>query len=142
MRTESVSTADINKNWYVIDATDQSLGRLASCVASVLHGKHRPEFTRHSDTGDFVVVINASKVKLTGNKWEAKKYQHHSGYPGCLTTEAYKDLVQRKPEFVIEKAVKGMLPKTTMGRLQLRHLKVYAGETHPHAAQKPQPFTF
>ena len=142
MRTESVSTADINKNWYVIDATDQSLGRLASRVASVLHGKHRPEFTRHSDTGDFVVVINASKVRLTGNKWDAKKYQHHSGYPGGLTTEAYKDLVVRKPEFVIEKAVKGMLPKTTMGRLQLRHLKVYAGETHPHAAQQPQPFTF
>lgn len=142
MRTESVSTADINKNWYVIDATDQSLGRLASRVASVLHGKHRPEFTRHSDTGDFVIVINASKIKLTGNKLEAKKYQHHSGYPGGLTTEAYKDLIVRKPTFVIEKAVKGMLPKTTMGRLQLRHLKVYEGETHPHAAQQPQPFTF
>ncbi|MEM6957288.1 MAG: 50S ribosomal protein L13 [Myxococcota bacterium] len=142
MRTHSVSAQEVERRWYVLDATDIPLGRLASRVASVLRGKHRAEFTPHQDTGDFVVVINASKVKLTGAKLERKKYQHHSGYPGGLKTEAYTDLLDRKPEFVIEKAVKGMLPKTTLGRTQLRHLKVYAGETHPHAAQKPQPFTF
>ncbi len=142
MRTQSVSASQIDRNWYVLDATDMPLGRLASKVASVLRGKHRPEFTTHADTGDHVVVINASKVKLTGNKLERKKYHHHSGYPGGLKTEAYRDLLERKPEFVIEKAVKGMLPKTTLGRAQLKHLKVYGGETHPHAAQKPQPFKF
>ena len=142
MRTHSVSASEMDRKWYVVDATDMPLGRLASKVAMVLRGKHRPTFTPHSDTGDFVVVVNASKVKLTGAKLERKKYWSHSGYPGGIKNESYRDLMARKPEFVIEKAVKGMLPKTTVGRTQIKHLKVYGGETHPHAAQKPEPFAF
>lgn len=140
MRTVSAKESEVERNWYVVDATDQSLGRLASKVASVLRGKHRPDFTPHADAGDFVVVINAEKVKLTGKKLTDKRWYHHSGYPGGLYSEAYGDLLERKPAFVIEKAVKGMLPKTSLGRKCFRKLKVYAGPTHPHAAQKPQPY--
>lgn len=142
MRTESAKASDVDRHWYVLDATDQPLGRLASRVASVLRGKHRPTFTPHADAGDFVVVINAEKIKLTGNKLQRKKWYHHSGYPGGLYAEAYEDLIERKPTFVIEKAVKGMLPKTSLGRKCFKKLKVYAGPTHPHAAQKPEPFEF
>ncbi len=140
MRTVSAKESEVERHWYVVDATDQSLGRLASKVASVLRGKHRPDFTPHADAGDFVVVINAEKVKLTGKKLTDKRWYHHSGYPGGLYSEAYGDLLARKPAFVIEKAVKGMLPKTSLGRKCFRKLKVYAGPTHPHAAQKPQPY--
>lgn len=142
MRTESAKASEIDRSWFVVDATDVPLGRLASRVAGVLKGKHRPTYTPHVDTGDFVVVINAEKVKLTGRKLTAKKWFHHSGYPGGIKAEAYGDLLQRRPEFVIEKAVKGMLPKTSLGRTCFRKLKVYAGPTHPHAAQKPQPFPY
>ncbi len=142
MRTESAKASDIVNRWYVLDATDVPLGRLASRVASVLRGKHRPNFTPHADTGDFVVVINAGKVKLTGNKLDRKRYYHHSGYPGGIKEETYRHLLDRRPEFVLEKAIKGMLPKTSLGRQQFRKLKVYNTETHPHQAQKPEPFTF
>ncbi len=142
MRTESAKASEIARHWLVVDATDVPLGRLASRIASVLRGKHRPTFTPHADTGDFVVVVNAEKVKLTGRKLTAKRWFHHSGYPGGLKSEAYGDLLQRRPELAVEKAVKGMLPKTSLGRQCFRKLKVYAGPTHPHAAQKPQPFTY
>ncbi|MEM1413288.1 MAG: 50S ribosomal protein L13 [Myxococcota bacterium] len=142
MRTQSVSALTADRAWYVVDATDVPLGRLASHVASVLRGKNKPSYTPHADTGDFVVVINAEKVRLTGRKMQQKRWYHHSGYPGGIKAERYEDLIQRRPTFIIEKAVKGMLPKTTPGRRALKHLKVYAGETHPHAAQNPQPLTF
>ena len=142
MRTQSVSALDADLSWYVVAAPTVPLGRLASQVASVLRGKNKPSYTPHADTGDFVVVINAEKVRLTGRKLHQKKWFHHSGYPGGIKAERYEDLIQRRPAFIIEKAVKGMLPKTTPGRRALKHLKVYAGETHPHAAQKPQPLTF
>jgi len=142
MRTDSASKTDIERSWFVLDATDIPLGRLASRVASVLRGKHRPDFAPHADNGDFVVVVNAEKVKLTGDKLDQKRWYHHSHYPGGLKEERYRDLIVRRPEFVIEKAVKGMLPKTSLGRRQAKKLKVYAGDKHPHAAQKPEPFKF
>ncbi len=142
MRTVSAKAHEVDRHWYVIDATDISLGRLASRVATVLRGKHRPDYTTHADNGDFVVVVNADKVKLTGNKLTAKKWYHHSGYPGGLKAESYGSLQERRPGFIVEKAVKGMLPKTSLGRQQFRKLKVYAGATHPHSAQKPEPFKF
>ena len=142
MGTYSAKESEISRTWYVLDATDQPLGRLASRVASVLRGKHRPEFTAHADAGDFVVVINAEKIKLTGNKRTGKFAYRHSGEPGGFRAEAYGDLIQRRPDFVIEKAVRGMLPKNPLGRRQVKKLKVYAGPTHPHVAQKPVPFTF
>jgi len=142
MRTDSASNTDIERSWFVLDATDIPLGRLASRVASVLRGKHRPDFAPHADNGDFVVVVNAEKVKLTGDKLDQKRWYHHSHYPGGLKEERYRDLIGRRPEFVIEKAVKGMLPKTSLGRRQAKKLKVYAGDKHPHAAQKPEPFKF
>jgi large subunit ribosomal protein L13 len=142
MATISAKSSDIDRKWFVVDATDVALGRLASRVVSVLRGKHRPEYTPHADTGDFVIVLNASKVKLTGNKLDGKFSYRHSGYPGGLKAETYRHLLERKPELAIEKAVKGMLPKGTLGRQMRRKLKVYADGTHPHAAQQPQPFTY
>ncbi len=142
MRTLSAKSETVERQWFVVDATDQSLGRLASRVASVLRGKHRPDYTPHADAGDFVIILNAEKVKLTGQKLEQKMYHHHSGYPGGLKSLTYAQVLERKPEFVIEKAVKGMLPKGTLGRQMHRKLKVYAGSTHPHSAQKPTPFNF
>jgi len=127
------------RKWWVVDATDQPLGRLATRVAMVLRGKNKPTFTPHVDTGDFVIVVNASKVKLTGRKLEQKKYVRHSGEPGGFREEAYGKLLVRKPELPIEKAVKGMLPKNILGRDLITKLKVYAGPDHPHAAQKPAP---
>jgi large subunit ribosomal protein L13 len=127
------------RKWWVVDATDQPLGRLASKVAMVLRGKNKPTFTPHVDTGDFVIVVNAQKVKLTGRKLDQKMYVRHSGEPGGFREEAYGKLLQRKPELPIEKAVKGMLPKNILGRELLTKLKVYAGAEHPHAAQKPEP---
>jgi large subunit ribosomal protein L13 len=140
MATQSAKASEIERKWYVVDAAGQPLGRLASKVAHVLRGKHRPEFTPHVDTGDFVIVINAAQVRLTGNKLANKQYQRHSGYPGGLTSESYGDLLQRKPAFVVERAVKGMLPKNSLGRQMFRKLKVHAEGTHPHVAQQPEPF--
>ena len=140
--TKSTKSSEIERRWYVVDAADQTLGRLASRVASVLRGKHRPAYTPHADAGDFVVVVNAEKIKLTGDKLRQKNYYRHSGHPGGLKTEAYGDLIARRPDFVIEKAVFGMLPKNTLGRAMGKKLKVYAGPTHPHAAQSPEPFPF
>ena len=130
-----------SRAWFVVDATDKPLGRLASEVARVLRGKHKPTYTPHQDTGDFVIVVNAGKVKLTGQKLDKKFYYRHSGIPGGFRAEAYRDLLDRKPEFPIEKAVKGMLPKNVLGREMLGKLKVYATPDHPHAAQKPVPYT-
>lgn len=142
MATFSAKASDITRRWFVVDATDKALGRLSSEVAQVLRGKHRPEYTPHTDTGDFVVIINASKVKLTGQKLDKKFYYRHSGLPGGLKAEPYRSLLERAPDFMIEKAVKGMLPKGTLGRQMRRKLKVYAGPTHPHSAQKPEPLNF
>jgi large subunit ribosomal protein L13 len=142
MATQSAKASEIERKWYVVDAAGQPLGRLASKVAHVLRGKHRPRYTPHVDTGDFVIVTNAAQVRLSGNKLEDKQYYHHSGYPGGLRAESYGHLLERKPEFVIERAVKGMLPKNSLGRQMFRKLKVYSEGTHPHVAQKPEAFPF
>ncbi len=140
MRTYTPKPGDVERTWYVIDATDVVLGRLASQVATLLRGKHKPTFAPHVDTGDFVIVVNADKVALTGNKREQKLAYRHSGYPGGLRAVPYAELLEKRPERAVEKAVRGMLPKTSLGRDQLRKLKVYAGGEHPHAAQQPKPF--
>jgi large subunit ribosomal protein L13 len=140
VRTYTPKPGDIQRNWYVIDATDVVLGRLASHVATLLRGKHKPTFAPHVDGGDFVIVINADKVALSGNKREQKLAYNHSGYPGGLRAVAYSDLLENNPERAVEKAVRGMLPKSTLGRQQLGKLKVYRGSEHPHAAQQPKPF--
>ena len=123
----------------MVDATGKTLGRLATQIADALRGKRKPEFTPHCDVGDFVIVVNAEKVSVTGNKRQAKRYWRHSGYPGGLRSRTLDDMLERRPEEVIRSAVKGMLPRTRLGRAQLRKLKVYAGPEHPHAAQKPEP---
>jgi large subunit ribosomal protein L13 len=138
MRTYSAKPGEIEKKWFVVDANGQVLGRLASQVAQVLRGKHRPTFTPHVDTGDFVVVINASKVMLTGQKLTKKLYHRWSGTPGGFRSEEARHIMARKPDFIIRKAVWGMLPKNTLGRQLITKLKVYAGAEHPHAAQKPE----
>ena len=130
------------RKWWVIDAEGKPLGRLASTIATVLRGKNKPTFTPHVDTGDFVIVVNAQKVKLTGRKLEQKEYVRHSGEPGGFRREPYGALLERKPELPITKAVKGMLPKNVLGRELLTKLKVYGGPDHPHAAQKPQPLAY
>ena len=140
MRTFNPKDSDITRQWHVIDATDVVLGRLASHVAVLLRGKHKPIFAPHVDTGDFVIVVNADKVALSGAKLEDKKAYRHSGYPGGLRTVSYADLMAKHPERVVEKAVKGMLPKNSLGRKTMSKLKVYAGPTHPHQAQQPQPY--
>ena len=138
MKTVSAKKEDIQRDWYVIDATNQTLGRLATRVATMLRGKHKPIFTPHVDTGDFVVVINAEKVKLTGNKNEDKLYHYHTGWIGGVVTRTAKQLREQRPERLIENAVHGMLPKNVLGRAMGKKLKVYAGGEHPHAAQKPR----
>jgi large subunit ribosomal protein L13 len=140
VRTFSPKAADIQRQWHVIDATDVVLGRLASQSAILLRGKHKPIFAPHVDTGDFVIIVNAAKVALTGNKLQDKRAYRHSGYPGGLRSVSYADLMARNPDKAVEKAVRGMLPKNTLGRHQLSKLKVYAGPEHPHAAQMPVPF--
>ncbi|MFV2145285.1 MULTISPECIES: 50S ribosomal protein L13 [Isoptericola] len=140
MRTYTPKPGDIQRDWYVVDATDVVLGRLASQVATLLRGKHKPTFAPHVDGGDFVIVINADKVALSGNKREDKLAYRHSGYPGGLRSVKYGDLLENNPEEAVEKAVRGMLPKNSLGRDQLMKLKVYRGAEHPHAAQTPQPF--
>lgn len=131
--------AQANRKWWVVDAKGQSLGRVASRVASVLAGKHKAIYTPHVDTGDFVIVVNASHVKLTGNKAETKRYYRHSGYAGGIFSKGFAELAENRPEIPITKAVKGMLPKSVLGRHMLEKLKVYGGADHPHAAQKPEP---
>jgi large subunit ribosomal protein L13 len=131
--------AQASRGWWVVDAAGKSLGRVASEVAHVLRGKHKPEYTPHEDTGDFVVVVNADKVLLTGSKLDKKFYYHHSGIPGGFKAESYRHLFARKPTFPLEKAVKGMLPKGVLGRRMFTKLKAYATPDHPHAAQQPQP---
>lgn len=136
-KTYSAKPTDVEKAWYVIDAENQVLGRMAAQIANVLRGKHKPQFTPHIDTGDFVVVTNAAKVALTGKKQEDKTYFSHSHYPGGVRIDSVKDMLRDKPERVIEKAVWGMLPHNNLGRQLFRKLKVYAGAEHPHAAQCP-----
>ena len=140
MRTYSPKGNDITRQWHVIDASDVVLGRLASQAAVLLRGKHKPIFAPHVDTGDFVIVINADKVALSGNKLEQKRAYRHSGYPGGLRSRSYGELMEKHPERVVEKAIRGMLPKNSLGRKTLRKLKVYAGPDHPHQAQQPVPF--
>jgi large subunit ribosomal protein L13 len=140
VRTYPPKAGDVEATWHVIDATDVVLGRLATQAAVLLRGKHKATFAPHVDSGDFVVVVNADKVALTGNKRTSKLAYRHSGYPGGLRATPIGELLAKRPERVIEQAVRGMLPKNTLGRAQLRKLKVYAGPEHPHAAQKPQPF--
>lgn len=139
MRTYSPKAGDITREWYVVDAEGQTLGRLATRVASVLRGKHKPTFTPHLDMGDHVIVVNAEKVVLTGAKAEQKRYQRHSGYPGGLRGVPFATMLDRRPTQVVETAVTGMLPKNRLGRQMARKLKVYAGPEHPHAAQQPKP---
>lgn len=130
---------DIQRGWHLVDATDLPLGRLASEVARVLRGKHKPTYTPHLDTGDFVVVVNAERVAVTSDKSQSKIYYRHSGFPGGIKAETFESLLERRPEAVMERAVRGMLPKNRLGRKMLRKLKVYAGPEHPHEAQQPQP---
>lgn len=137
MKTYSAKPGEVERKWVLIDAEGQTLGRLASAAATILRGKNKPEFTPHVDTGDFVIVINAEKVQVSGKKTTDKVYGHHTGHPGGLKQESLKEALEKHPERVIEKAVKGMLPKTTLGRKQGMKLKVYAGPEHPHAAQNP-----
>jgi large subunit ribosomal protein L13 len=138
MKTYTPKAGDVQRHWWVVDAENQVLGRLATRIATVLRGKHKPVFTPHLDTGDFVVVVNAEKVRLTGSKPETKKYFRHSGYMGGERFIPIRDVLEKHPERVIELAVKGMLPKNNLGRLMRRKLKVYAGPAHPHEAQQPE----
>ncbi|MFN3707681.1 50S ribosomal protein L13 [Microcella sp.] len=140
-RTFSPTPADIQRNWVVIDATDVVLGRLASHAAALLRGKHKPTFAPHMDMGDFVIIVNAGKVALTGSKLEQKKAYRHSGYPGGLSAVGYAELLEKNPVRAVEKAIRGMLPKNSLGRAQIKKLKVYAGAEHPHAAQQPTAYT-
>ena len=139
-RTFTPKAGEIQREWLVIDATDVVLGRLASHAAVLLRGKHKATFANHMDAGDFVIVINAEKVALTGQKLEKKKAYRHSGYPGGLKSVTYGELIEKNPERAVEKAIRGMLPKNSLGAQQLRKLKVYRGAEHPHAAQQPTPF--
>ncbi|MPZ86074.1 MAG: 50S ribosomal protein L13 [Actinophytocola sp.] len=140
MRTYSPKPGEVDRTWHVIDAEDVVLGRLASHVATLLRGKHKPTFAPHVDTGDFVVIVNADKVVLTGNKRDQAFAYRHSGYPGGLRKQSFGELLDTKPERLLEKVVRGMLPKNKLGRAQGKKLKVYAGPDHPHAAQQPKPF--
>jgi large subunit ribosomal protein L13 len=134
--------ADAEKKWWLIDAQDKVVGRLATEIADILRGKRNPKYTPHTDSGDFVVVVNADKVKFTGSKWDDKKYYWHTGFIGGIKNRTAKEQLERKPEAIVMNAVKGMLPKNTLGRQQLTKLKVFAGETHNHEAQKPEVYKF
>jgi len=139
VKTFVANPATRERNWYVVDATGQTLGRLATQIADALRGKRKPEYTPHVDTGDFVIVVNAEKISVTGNKRAEKRYYRHSGYPGGIRSRTLAEMLDRRPEEVIRLAVKGMLPRNRLARKQLTKLKVYAGAEHPHAAQKPEP---
>ncbi len=141
MKTFTPTPKDINREWFVVDATDQILGRLASQIATRLRGKHKPEFAPHMDNGDFIVVVNASKIRVTGNKLNDKMYYRHTGYPGGIKSRSLGQVMESRPEEAIMTAVRGMLPKNRLGRQLLTKLKVYADEAHPHEAQNPKPLT-
>ena len=137
MKTYSQKESEVQRDWYVVDAADQTLGRLATQIATLLRGKHKPTFSPNLDGGDFVIVVNAEKVSVTGKKREEKRYYRHSGYPGGLRSRTLEEMLERRPEEVLRLAVKGMLPRNRLGRQQLRKLKIYAGPDHPHEAQQP-----
>jgi len=139
VKTYSAKNEDIERNWYVVDATGLTLGRMATQIATILRGKHKPIFTPHVDCGDFVVVVNAEKIHVTGNRLDDKMYHRHSGYPGGLTSKTLRQMLDQHPDRVIELAVKRMLPKNNLGRQMLKKLRVYAGPEHPHEAQQPEP---
>ena len=139
MKTYTAKPETVERDWYVVDAAEKTLGRLATEIAHRLRGKHKPEYTPHVDTGDYIVVINAEKVRVTGKKVTDKTYYRHTGYPGGLKSMSFEGLIEHAPERVIETAVKGMLPRNPLGRAMYRKLKVYAGTEHPHAGQQPQP---
>ena len=141
MRSYMAKKGEVDQQWHLVDADDQVVGRLASRIARVLMGKHRPEYTPHVDTGDFVVVTNAAKVRFTGRKMENKRYYHYTGHPGGLRERTVSDLLEKKPEEVLYLAVRRMMPKTRMGRAMIKKLKIYPGAEHPHEAQNPQPLT-
>lgn len=138
MKTTSIKSNEVKRDWYIVDATDKVLGRLASEIAYRLRGKHKPEFTPHVDTGDYIVVTNVEKLRVTGNKREDKMYYRHTGYPGGIKETNFDKLIARKPEHVLELAVRGMLPKNRLGRQMFKKLKIYAGSEHPHTAQQPK----
>lgn len=138
--TKSIRKEDVERDWWIVDATGKTLGRLSSQVAALLRGKHKPWFTPHVDTGDFVIVINADKIELTGKRVEGKQYISHSGYPGGQKQRTFKEMLEKKPEFIIEHAVKGMLPKNRLGKKIIKKLKVYRDDAHPHKAQMPKVF--
>ena len=138
-KTYTAKPGEVTRDWYIVDADGQTLGRLATQIADTLRGKRKPQYTAHVDTGDFVVVVNAEKIAVTGKKLDQKIYYRHSGYPGGLKERTLREQLERRPEEVIRKAVKGMLPRNRLARKQLTKLKVYAGPDHPHAAQKPEP---
>ena len=138
MKTFSAKPETVERDWYIVDAENKTLGRLSTEIARRLRGKHKPEYTPHVDTGDYIVVINAEKVRVSGNKTTDKMYHHHTGYPGGLKSISFDKLIERAPERVIETAVKGMLPKNPLGRAMYKKMKVYAGSEHPHAAQQPK----
>jgi len=140
--TKHANAATVTHGWYIVDGTNQTVGRIASKIASVLRGKNKAYYTPHVDCGDYVIIINAEKVKLTGNKFHDKVYLNYSGYPGGKKEEAAEDLIKRRPEVIMERAVKGMLPKNRLGRKMVKKLFVYAGEKHPHTAQQPKEFKF
>lgn len=137
IRTYTPRASEIDRRWYIVDAEGQTLGRLATQIATVLRGKHKPTYTPNMDVGDYVIVVNAEKIHVTGGKRDKKLYYRHSGYPGGFRQTVFKDMIEKHPERVIEKAVKGMVPRTSLGAQQLRKLKVYAGPNHPHASQQP-----
>ena len=139
MKTYSAKAGDIERKWFIVDADGKTLGRMATVIAQVLRGKLKPQFTPHADTGDFVVVVNAEKVHLSGKKPQQKTYQRYSGYPGGLKIEKFEDVIKKHPERVIESAVRGMIPKNKLGRAVIKKLKVYSGSEHPHEAQQPEP---
>jgi len=139
MKTVSAKKESVSREWYVVDATDKTLGRLSTAIANRLRGKHKPEYTPHVDTGDYIVVVNAEKIRVTGNKTTDKVYHHHTGYPGGIKSITFDKLIDKAPEQVIEKAVKGMMPKNKLSRSMMSKLKIYAGNEHPHSAQQPMP---
>ena len=141
MKSFMARPLEVERRWYVVDAEGKTLGRLSTEIARVLRGKHKAQYTPHVDVGDFVVVVNAEKVAVTGNKRQEKRYYRHSGYPGGIRSRTLQEMLDRRPEEVIRLAVKGMLPRNRLGRAQLRKLKIYAGPEHPHEAQAPQPLT-
>ena len=141
-KTISANKATVDQKWYVVDAEGEIVGRLATRIASVLRGKNKPDFTPHVDTGDYVIVVNAEKVRFTGDKMNDKEYQTYSGYPGGQKRRTAKEMIEKRPTMVVELAVRGMLPKTKLGRAMIKKLFIYEGANHPHAAQKPEPFKF